>query len=128
MASEEAPPESPAGRPSGAIPSMWVALILLGIALMVVGVVVATSSDYLITREPTGSPTCDRDLVKNIRVTGSILGQGGGLLLVLGLFGGASLTRGLEASVRASIFIGGTIILVFSLTALRFVGTGLTFC
>ncbi len=103
---------------SSPLPRFWTVLIMIGILLAVLGIIVATSSNYLI--DPTGryESTCDRNLVKNVRTTGSILGQSGVMLLVLGMFGAGATSPGLEARVRASLFIGGAIMLVLGLLAL----------
>ncbi|MCJ2519777.1 MAG: hypothetical protein LN412_02360 [Candidatus Thermoplasmatota archaeon] len=93
---------------------------MIGILLTVLGIIVATSSHYLVDLTGRYERACDRNLVKNVHTTGSILGQSGVMLLGLGMFGAGATSPGLEARVRASLFIGGAIILVLVLLALGF--------
>lgn len=80
---------------------------------MIVGVVVTSSTTFLIDFGP-GGRTCDANLVRNVSTIGSIVGRTGAMLLVLGLFAAGAASRDLHYNVRAFLFLGGAISLIFA--------------
>ncbi len=89
---------------------------------MVAGAIVGTSTGYFINpgTPPNFSSSCDRILVRNMITTSSVLGQVGDLLLVLGFFGAAATSPNLDRGLRAALFIGGVVILIFPLSFFGF--------
>ncbi len=103
------------GLLSGPIPRIWIVLMLLGILTLIAGLVVSSSSNFLITRTDRYESTCDRNLVKNVVTVGTMLIQSGALVLVLGMFLGGATSPSLERGPRASLFIAGALVLIFSM-------------
>lgn len=103
------------GLLAGPIPRVWVVLMLLGILTLITGLVVSSSSNFLITRTDRYESTCDRNLVKNVVTVGTMLIQSGVLVLVLGMFLGGATSPSLEKGPRASLFIAGALVLIFSM-------------
>ncbi len=103
------------GLLSGPIPRIWVVLMLLGILTLIAGLLVSSSSNFLITRTDRYESTCDRNLVKNVVTVGTMLIQSGALALVLGMFLGGATSPSLEKGPRAAIFIAGALVVIFSL-------------
>lgn len=105
----------------GPFPILWVLLIFLGVLLTVAGSITITSAGYYITPNPAPSygQTCDRILVRNITLGGSIAAQAGLLLLMLGFFGAAATSPDLDRGLRITLFIGGVLILIFPFSIFR---------
>jgi hypothetical protein len=87
------PPAQP--KPPAPIPPTFLWLALVGIIILVVGLMIGSANVFADTYET----------AENMRAIGNIIGEIGGLLLVLGLIVPAFTVKELDPLVRAGLFI-----------------------
>jgi hypothetical protein len=87
---------------------MYLWLCLIGIIIMVVGLMLSTSSQFLIDTE---GYDYDTNVVRNLSATGNIIKTIGVLLLGVGLLAPAFMVRGMGPYVRIALFIAAALII-----------------
>jgi len=100
------------------IPGKFLALCVAGIVLLTCGVLIITSSQFIVDLESTPwDGGYDRNLVKNIGVIGKILSMIGTMLLVLGMMAAGFMARDISPNTRMGLFIAAGLIvgLVFGM-------------
>lgn len=87
-------------KPAAPMPPAFLWLALVGVIILVVGLIIGSSNVF----------ADDYETQQNMRAIGNIIGEIGGLLLVLGLLVPAFTVKELDPYVRSGLFIATALI------------------